>query len=137
MGDWLFVAKHMIQAIFLFLETMESWILKQYYNNLMGQGGSEKECWEYVCHCLCKIFWCLHEARLPGRGLLTVDKCPVTILWGSLQAHKKMEELTKEQFFAHLLLSHMLNLHLRQHLVRKVDHVALLSWVTLLEEELV
>jgi hypothetical protein len=134
-GDGLSVAKHMIQASFSFLETMEAWISQQ-YNDLLGQGGSEKECWEYVCHCVREIFSCLHEARLPGRGFLTVDERPVAILWGSLQAHKKMEELTKKQFSAHPLLSHVLNLHLRQHSVRKVDHLALMNRVTFLEEEL-
>jgi hypothetical protein len=34
-GDGLSGAKHMIQASFLFLETMESWILQQ-YNDLLG-----------------------------------------------------------------------------------------------------
>jgi hypothetical protein len=70
-------------------------------------------------------------------GVLMVDKCPVAILWRSFETHKKMEELTKKQFSAHPLLSHVLNLHLQQHSVCKVDHITLLSWVTLLEEELI
>jgi hypothetical protein len=49
---------------------MESWISQQ-YNDLLGQGGTEKECWKYVCHCVREIFAYLHEARLPGRGILT------------------------------------------------------------------
>jgi hypothetical protein len=133
-GDGLLVAKQMIQASAAFLDTMEAWISQQ-YNDLLGQGGSEKECWEYVCHCVREIFSALHEARLPGRGLLTADERPVSVLWGALQAHKKMDELTKKQFSAHPLLSHVLNLHLRQHSVRKVEHVALLNRVVLLEEE--
>ncbi len=40
-GDGLSVAKHMIQASFAFLETMESWISQQ-YNDLLGQGGSSE-----------------------------------------------------------------------------------------------
>jgi hypothetical protein len=134
-GDGLAVAKHMIQASFSFLETMESWISQQ-YNDLLGQGGTEKECWEYVCHCVREIFAYLHEARLPGRGILTPEERPVAILWGSLQAHKKMEELTKKQFSAHPLLSHVLNLHLRQHSVRKVEHNALMARMKVLEAEL-
>ncbi len=134
-GDGLSVAKHMIQASFAFLETMESWISQQ-YNDLLGQGGSERECWEYVCHCVREIFAYLHEARLPGRGFLTTAERPVAIMWGALQAHKKMEELMKKQFSAHPLLSHVLNLHLRQHSVRSVDHCALQSRVEFLDEEL-
>jgi hypothetical protein len=57
-------------------------------------------------------------------------------MWGALQAHKKVEELTKKQFSAHPLLSHVLNLHLRQHSVRKVDHEMLAAKVILLEAEL-
>jgi hypothetical protein len=57
-------------------------------------------------------------------------------MWGALQAHKKVEELTKKQFSAHPLLSHVLNLHLRQHSVRKVDHDVLTERVKHLEEEL-
>jgi hypothetical protein len=34
---------------------MESWISQQ-YNDLLGQGGAEKECWEYVRHCVREIF---------------------------------------------------------------------------------
>jgi hypothetical protein len=47
-----------------------------------------------------------------------------------------MEDLTKKQFSAHPLLSHIFNLHLRQHSVKKVENVALLHLVVLLEEEL-
>jgi hypothetical protein len=48
-----------------------------------------------------------------------------------------MEELTKKQFSAHPLLSHVLNLHLRQHSVlRKVEHNALMAKVKGLEAEL-
>jgi hypothetical protein len=66
MGDGLSVAKHMIQASFLFLD-----------NTLLGQGGTKKECWEYVCHCAWEIFAYLHEARLPGRGILMLPFCGV------------------------------------------------------------
>jgi hypothetical protein len=47
-----------------------------------------------------------------------------------------MEELAKIQFSAHPLLSHVLNLHLRQHSVRKVEHQALMAKVKVLETEL-
>jgi hypothetical protein len=134
-GDGLIVAKQMIQASASFLETMETWISQQ-YNDLLGQGGSEKECWAYVCHCVREIFAALHEARLPGRGFQSSEERPVSVMWGALQAHKKVEELTKKQFSAHPLLSHVLNLHLRQHSVRKVDHEMLAAKVILLEAEL-
>jgi hypothetical protein len=96
----------MIQASFAFLKTMESWMSQQ-YNDLLGQGGMEKECWEYVRYCVRKIFAYLHEARLPGQGILTPEARPVAILWGSLQAHKKMEELTKTILGASTLESHV------------------------------
>jgi hypothetical protein len=48
-----------------------------------------------------------------------------------------MEELTKKQFSAHPLLSHVLNLHLHQHSVRKVEHTALVSKMKVLEAEIV
>jgi hypothetical protein len=102
-ADGLAVTKHMIQASFPFLETLETWISQQ-YNDLLGQGGSEKDCWEYVCHCVPEIFSYLHEARLPGLGFLTAEERPV-ILWALLHTPKRMEELTKKQFSAHLLLS--------------------------------
>jgi hypothetical protein len=55
---------------------------------------------------------------------------------GALQTHKKVEELTKKQFSAHPLLSHVLDLHLRQHSVWKVDHELLIAKVHTLEEEM-
>jgi hypothetical protein len=134
-GDGLIMAKQMIQASAPFLDMMESWISQQ-YNDLLGQGGSEKECWEYVGHCVREIFSALHKARLPGRGLLTTEEQPLSMLWGALQAYKKMEEPTKKQFSAHPLLSHALTLHLRQHSVKKAEHVALFNHVAVLEEEL-
>jgi hypothetical protein len=81
----------------------------------------------------CMRYFCassLHKARLPEHRFLMVEERPVTILWGSLQAHKKMEELTKKQFLVHPLLSHVLNLHLRQQSVCKVDHLTLLNQLT-------
>jgi hypothetical protein len=78
-GDGLLVEKHTIQASFAFLETMFSWILQQ-YNDLLGQGGTEKECWEYVCHRVPKIFAYLHKAKLPGQGILTAEEQPVAIV---------------------------------------------------------
>jgi hypothetical protein len=83
-----------------------------------------------------EIFSALHEVRIPGQDLLTTEEQPVSVLWGALQAQKKMEELTKKQFLAHPLLSHVLNLHLRQHSVKKAEHVALVNRIAVLEEEL-
>jgi hypothetical protein len=111
-GDGLSVAKQIFQTIASFLETMEIWISQQ-YNDLLGQVGSDKECWAYVCHCVREIFAALHEARLPGQGFQSAEERPVSVMWGALQAHKKVEELTKKQFSAHPLLSHVLNLDLR------------------------
>jgi hypothetical protein len=124
-------------VVFISPETgwLETWISQQ-YNHLLGQGGSKKECWAYVCHCVREIFAALHQARLPGCSFQSADEQSVSVMWGALIAHKKVEELTKKQFSAHPLLSHVLNLHLRQHSVRKVDHEVLTAKVNLLEKEL-
>jgi hypothetical protein len=53
--DGLSMAKHMIKASFAFLEMTELWISQQ-YNDFLGQGGTKKECSEYVCHRVCEIF---------------------------------------------------------------------------------
>jgi hypothetical protein len=101
-GDGLNVAKQMIQASASFLNTMETWISQQ-SNDLLGQGRFDKECWAYVCHCVREIFAALYEARLPGRGFQSAEERPVMVMWGALQAHKKVEELTKKQLSAHPL----------------------------------
>jgi hypothetical protein len=134
-GDGLAVAKAMIQQSAAFLDALEHWISQQ-YNDLLGQGGSEKECWQYVCHCVRQIFRTLHEARMPGRGFLSKDERSVAIVWGALQAHKKVQSLMSQQFSAHPLLSHVLNLHLRQHSVRKMDYDKLYKKVDSLVTEL-
>ena len=42
------------------------------------------------------------------------------IVWGFMQAHKQMDEFMKEGFSASRTLSHILNIHLRDHAITTV-----------------
>lgn len=90
------------------------------YEQLLKRGGSEAECWGLVAHCVRAVFEDLHEARMPGRGPhLTAEDRSASATWGCFQAQRKMQEYEKMGFAAHPTLSHILNIHLRDHTVSK------------------
>jgi len=110
------VAQKCIDASVRFLEALGTWITKE-YGELIGRGGSATECWRLISHCVRAVFDDLHEARAPGRGPFLPGDRAAGVVWGFLQAHRKMQEYLKKGFSASSTLSHVLNIHLRDHAV--------------------
>jgi hypothetical protein len=97
------------------------------YLELLKRGGSEVECWGLIAHCVRAVFKDLHEARMPGRGPhMTADDRAASSTWGCFQAQLKMQEYEKVGFAAHPTLSHILNIHLRDHTVSKATFESVL-----------
>ena len=118
-GEGLIVAQSCIQSSVKFVTHLSTWMSRE-YELLLKRGGSEAECWGLIVHCVRAVFEDLHEARMPGRGPhLTADERAASATWGCFQAQLKMQEYEKMGFAAHPTLSHILNIHLRDHTVSK------------------
>ena len=125
-GEGLLVAQSCIQTAVKFVTDLSTWMSREYVE-LLKRGGSEVECWGLIAHCVRAVFEDLHEARMPGRGPhLTVEDRAASSIWGCFQAHLKMQEFEKMGFAAHPTLSHILNMHLRDHTVSKATFEKLL-----------
>jgi hypothetical protein len=115
--DGLEVARTMLQDSRDFLNRLSSWIT-QSYQDLVNRGGSEKEAWAYVSHCVRAIFDLLFKARVAGRGPFLDDaRRDAGMVWGALQCHAVCRSLMDANFSSHPTLSHILNLHLRDNAV--------------------
>jgi hypothetical protein len=116
-GEGMEVARTMINDSRDFLNQLSSWIT-QTYQDLVGSGGSAKESWAYVSHCVRAIFMLLYKARAPGRGpFLDESKRQAGMVWGALQCLNVCRSLLEANFSGHPTLSHILNLHLRDNAV--------------------
>jgi hypothetical protein len=74
-----------------------------------------------IAHCVRAIFAELHLARSPGRGPFLPGDRAAGVVWGMLQAQRKMQEFTVRGFSASPVLSHILNIHLQDHAVMQAD----------------
>jgi hypothetical protein len=126
-GAGLEVARTMLNDSRDFLNRLSSWIT-QSYQDLVNKGGSEKEAWAYVSHCVRAIFALLYKARAPGRGpFLDESRRQAGMVWGALQCHSICRHLLDSNFSGHPTLSHILNLHLRDNAVMKSSLDALVK----------
>jgi hypothetical protein len=126
MGEGLIVAQSCIQSSVKFVTHLSTWMSREYLE-LLKRGGSEVECWGLIAHCVRAVFEDLHEARMPGRGPhMTADDRAASSTWGCFQAQLKMQEYEKVGFAAHPTLSHILNIHLRDHTVSKATFESVL-----------
>ena len=132
-GEGLLVAQSCIQTSVKFVTDLSTWMSREYVE-LLKRGGSEVECWGLIAHCVRAVFEDLHEARMPGRGPhLTVEDRAASSMWGCFQAHLKMQEFEKVGFAAHPTLSHILNIHLRDHTVSKATFEKLVARMSAIE----
>jgi hypothetical protein len=74
-----------------FLCKLSDWMTCQ-YRNLVARGGIKEECWKLISHCVRAMFRDLHKARIAERGPFLGGDRATGIVWGSLQAHRLMEE---------------------------------------------
>jgi hypothetical protein len=132
-GEGLLVAQSCIQTAVKFVTDLSTWMSREYVE-LLKRGGSEVECWGLIAHCVRAVFEDLHEARMPGRGPhLTMEDRAASSMWGCFQAQLKMQEFEKMGFAAHPTLSHILNIHLRDHTVSKATFEKVLARMATIE----
>ena len=132
-GEGLLVAQSCIQTAVKFVTDLSTWMSREYVE-LLKRGGSEVECWGLIAHCVRAVFEDLHEARMPGRGPhLTMEDRAASSIWGCFQAQLKMQEFEKMGFAAHPTLSHILNIHLRDHTVSKATFEKVLARMATIE----
>jgi hypothetical protein len=132
-GEGLIVAQSCIQSSVKFVTHLSTWMSRE-YAELLKRGGSEGECWGLIAHCVRAVFEDLHEARMPGRGPhMTAEDRAASSTWGCFQAQLKMQEYEKLGFAAHPTLSHILNIHLRDHTVSKATFEKILVRLTAVE----
>jgi hypothetical protein len=119
-----------------FLNRLSSWIT-QSYQDLVNRGGSAKEAWAYVSHCVRAIFDLLYKARVAGRGpFLDDSRRQAGMVWGALQCHSVCRSLMEANFSSHPTLSHILNLHLRDNAVMASSLEALTKRVDKMDVEI-
>jgi hypothetical protein len=115
------VAMECIQTTYAFLSKLSEWMSRQ-YKSLVARGGTKEACWGLICHRVRAIFWDLHKARIAGRGSFLGSDRASGIMWGSLQAHRLMQEYLMSDFSAHPKCSHILNIHLHDNVLMKADY---------------
>jgi hypothetical protein len=130
-GEAKVVAEAMLTDSANFITELCNWISSHYLGLLTRTEAPPAIVWKLVAHDVREIFQLLYEARGPGRS--TLD--PEHFLWGTLRAHKVMQELRDFHFSAHPKLGHALNLHLQDNAVMKGSFKALSETVEALKKD--
>jgi hypothetical protein len=79
-----------------------------------------------VSHCVRAIFRDLHGARMASRGPFHGGDRASGIVWGCLQAQRLMSEYLADDFAAHPKCSHILNIHLQDNALMRIEHDAIM-----------
>jgi hypothetical protein len=119
-GIGLLVAIECICTTFLFLDRLDKWISSR-FRDLVERGGSREHCWRLISHCVPDLFSNLHSARIAGRRPFMIGNREAGVVWGCLQAHRVMNTYAEADFAAHLRCSHILNLHLQDNALMKME----------------
>lgn len=130
-GEAKVVAEAMLTDSANFVTELCNWISSHYLGLLSRTEAPPAIVWKLVAHDVREIFQLLYEARGPGRSTLE----PEHFFWGTLRAHKVMQELRDFHFSAHPKLGHALNLHLQDNAVMKGSFNALFATVETLKKD--
>jgi hypothetical protein len=104
------VALTMLMFSSKFIADLLLWMSPQYLHDRVRSGTTEKECWLFISHCVRTVFCMLGSAWMPGKCTAPGPKRPTSILWRTLQAIRKMQEMLKHGVSGYPELSHVLNL---------------------------
>jgi hypothetical protein len=130
-GDAKIVADTMLTDSQAFLSELCNWVSRHHYELLTRTASDEGTVWKLVAHDIRVIFQLLFEARGPGRN--TGE--PQHFFWGTLRAHKVMQELRAHNFSGHPDLGHALNQHLQDNAVMKSSFYTLVKEVETLKRD--
>eukprot|EP00978_Attheya_sp_CCMP212_P004911 scaffold10756_cov62-Attheya_sp.AAC.1 len=107
-GDAKSVADTMLTDRQALLTELCNWVSRHHYKLLSHTESDESMVLKLVAHDVSVIFQLLYEARGSGRN--TGE--PQHFFWGTLRAHKVMQDLRAHNFSGHPDLGHALNQHL-------------------------
>jgi hypothetical protein len=130
-GDAQMVAETMLTDSQAFLTELCNWISRHHFELITRTESDAATVWSLVAHDVRVIFQLLFEARGPGRN--TGE--PQHFFWGTLRAHKVMQELRAYNFSGHPQLGHALNQHLQDNAVMKASFHALEKTVESLKRD--
>jgi hypothetical protein len=130
-GDAQMVAETMLTESQAFLTELCNWISRHHFELVTRTESDASTVWSLVAHDVRVIFQLLFEARGPGRN--TGE--PQHFFWGTLRAHKVMQELRAYNFSGHPQLGHALNQHLQDNAVMKTAFYALAKQVESLKRD--
>eukprot|EP00978_Attheya_sp_CCMP212_P008743 scaffold20529_cov53-Attheya_sp.AAC.4 len=125
------VAETMLTDSQAFLTELCNWVSRHHFELLTRTESDEGTVWKLVAYDVRVIFQLLFEARGPGRN--TGE--PQHFFWGTLRAHKVMQELRAHKLSGHPQLGHALNQHLQDNAVMKSSFNALFKQVESLKKE--
>jgi cell division protein FtsB len=130
-GDAQMVAETMLTDSQAFLTELCNWVSRHHFELITRTESDAATVWSLVAHDVRVIFQLLFEARGPGRN--TGE--PQHFFWGTLRAHKVMQELRAYNFSGHPQLGHALNQHLQDNAVMKASFHALEKTVESLKRD--
>jgi hypothetical protein len=131
-GDAQLVAETMLTDSQAFLTELCNWISRHQLELITRTESDEATVWKLVAHDVRVIFQLLFEARGPGRN--TGE--PHHFFWGTIRAHKVMQELRAHNFSGHPDLGHALNQHLQDNAVMKGSYNIVAKQVSALVKEM-
>lgn len=115
------LAIQMMSASISFFHSLNGWMTSE-YDELTGRGCKEKQAWLLISQSVRAIFLELHKSRKAGRGpFISLEARQSGIMWGSLQAYRRMEELVQNGFKGDQAVSLILNVFLRDNACLKED----------------
>ena len=102
------VAKELLLWSKTFWDELTHWMVRYHAQVQAESEASEQEVWILISHCIRAVFKSLREARASGRASNT----PGGMLWGTLKAHRVMQEYRAADFSGHPKIALILHEHL-------------------------
>eukprot|EP00978_Attheya_sp_CCMP212_P017130 scaffold45488_cov40-Attheya_sp.AAC.2 len=132
-GDAQVVAEAMLTDSHAFLIELCNWVTRKYSELLMRTESNAETVWSLVAHDIRVIFQMLYEVRGPGRN----TEEPEHFFWGTVRAHKVMQDLRDHSFSGHPMLGQALNQHLQDNSVMKSTFKVLETHVKNMQKEVI
>jgi hypothetical protein len=130
-GEAKVVAEAMLTDSQSFLTELCNWVSRKYSELLARTESDEETVWSLVAHDIRVIFQLLYEVRGSGRN----TEEPEHFFWGTVRAHKVMQELREQNFSGHPMLGQALNQHLQDNSIMKSTFKALETQVKNMQKE--
>jgi len=122
------VAHTMLTKSYAFWIALANWIDEFHMKLTIVSCCSSEEAWLLVASCVRGVFRELRRVRICAQEAEKIPDRPTScalFLWGSLQAHRVMDQFLIHSFEGHPVITPVINMHLFQHRVPMSMHSAL------------